>query len=296
MKRKAAFLFAVMMLLLSCVFLVLTDDTSTRPSEEDIILIDGSLVEIEPPMNQTMADYAVSLFSRIKDENFLTNDCYFVLIPDKYKYLADKKAEYDEFYSYMSIALNFATAIDVYDLLDASDYYRTDPHIKQECLVDVANRILESTGREYTTSYVKNTVDIPFYGTYAHRSDLSVTPDELVYLTNDTIDNLYTAEGVSIYNFKKLDTDEPYDFFLSGNQTIVTINNENAQTDKRLIIFRDSFASSLAPLLCEGYSQVVLVDLRYIMSEYLVDFVDFENADVLFLYSTTVMNNSFSMK
>ncbi|MBQ7133020.1 MAG: hypothetical protein IJO20_00825 [Ruminococcus sp.] len=296
MKRKAAFLFAVVMLLLSCVFLVLTGDNSTKPSEEDIILIDGSLVEIEPPMNQTMADYAVRLFGIINDEHLSSNDCYFVLIPDKYKYLADKKAEYDEFYSYMSKSLSFATAIDVYDLLDASDYYRTDPHIKQECLVDVANRILESTGREYTTRYEENTVDTPFYGTYAHRSDLSVTPDELVYLTNDTIDNLYTAEGVSIYNFKKLDTDEPYDFFLSGNQTIVTINNENAQTDKRLIIFRDSFASSLAPLLCEGYSQVVLVDLRYIMSEYLVDFVDFENADVLFLYSTTVMNNSFSMK
>lgn len=296
MKRTVAFLTAVFTLLLACVFVVLTDEKSSESVDSDIVEIGGSLAEIEPPMNKTMADYAVSLFSRIKDENFLTNDCYFMLIPDKYKYLADKKAEYDEFYSYMSTSLNFATAIDVYDLLDTSDYYCTDPHIKQECLVDVANRILESTQRNQVKSYVKNAVDTPFYGSYSHRSNLSVLPDELIYLSSPTIDGLKTEEGVSIYNFKKLSTDEPYEFFLSGNQTIVTINNENAETDKRLIVFRDSFSSSLAPLLCEGYSQVVLVDLRYIMSEYLVDFVDFENADVLFIYSTTVINNSFSMK
>ena len=296
MKRTVAFITAILMLLLSCVFLVLTENEITENAEDDIFEINGSLVEIEPPMNKTMADYAVRLFTVIKNENLSNNNCYFMLIPDKYKYLADKKSEYDEFYSYMSTSLDFAEAIDVYDLLSADDYYRTDPHIKQECLVDVANRILETAGRNQAKSYEEHTVDTPFYGTYFYRSKLNVLPDELVYLNSKTIEGLKTAEGINVYNFKKLGTDEPYEFFLSGNQTIVTINNKSATEDKRLIVFRDSFASSLAPLLCEGYSQVVLVDLRYIMSEYLGDFVNFENADVLFIYSTTVINNSFSMK
>ncbi len=296
MKRTVAFLLAVIALVMSCVFVVLTDDNSPKRNNDDIVEIDGSLVEIEPPMNKTMADYAVRLFSRIHDECLSSNDCYFMLIPDKYKYLADKKAEYDEFYDYMSTSLYFATAIDVYDLLSETDYYRTDPHIKQECLVDVAKKILQSTGREYSENYVEKTVDTPFYGNYFHRSKLSVPPDELTYLTNDTIESLTTDEGVSIYDFEKLSTDEPYEFFLSGNQTVVTINNDSAKEDKRLIVFRDSFASAIAPLLCEGYSQVVLVDLRYIMSDYLKEYVDFENADVLFMYSTTLINNSFSMK
>ena len=74
------------------------------------------------------------------------------------------------------------------------------------------------------------------------------------------------------------------------------MKNNSAQTDKRLIIFRDSFASSLAPLLLDGYSEVVLVDLRYVMSDMVADYVDFSDADVLFLYSTTLLNSSFSMK
>ena len=62
------------------------------------------------------------------------------------------------------------------------------------------------------------------------------------------------------------------------------------------MIFRDSFGSSIAPIMSTAYSEIVLIDLRYIMSESLSEYVDFENADVLFLYSTLLLNNSMSMK
>ena len=77
---------------------------------------------------------------------------------------------------------------------------------------------------------------------------------------------------------------------------MVNIRNPKNPDGKRLIIFRDSFGSSIAPLLAEGYSEIVLVDLRYINSEILGEYVDFENADVLFLYSTILLNNSLAMK
>ena len=123
-----------------------------------------------------------------------------------------------------------------------------------------------------------------------------VQPDELFYLTNSTIENLKTKEDIFIYDFEKLDTDEPYEFFLSGNQSVVHIKNEKAKSDKRLVIFRDSFASSLAPLLADSYSEIVLIDLRYIMSDMIGEYVDFENADVLFMYSTKLINNSLCMR
>ena len=38
--------------------------------------------------------------------------------------------------------------------------------------------------------------------------------------------------------------------------SLLTVDNPNARTDRELVIFRDSFGSSLAPLLLEGYSRV----------------------------------------
>jgi hypothetical protein len=80
--------------------------------------------------------------------------------------------------------------------------------------------------------------------------------------------------------------------YLSGSISLLSIDNPNATTDKELIVFRDSFGSSIAPLLASGYSKVTLVDIRYISSFVIGNFVDFGNADILFLYSTLVLNNS----
>ena len=68
------------------------------------------------------------------------------------------------------------------------------------------------------------------------------------------------------------------------------------KTEKELILFRDSFGSSIAPLLVEGYSKITIVDIRYVQSEYLGNFIKFEDQDVLFLYSTMLLNNSLALR
>ncbi len=77
---------------------------------------------------------------------------------------------------------------------------------------------------------------------------------------------------------------------------MLIIENEKCNTEKELVLFRDSFGSSIAPLLIENYRKITMIDLRYISSS-LLDIVDFnENQDILFLYSTTVINNSFTLR
>lgn len=80
--------------------------------------------------------------------------------------------------------------------------------------------------------------------------------------------------------------------FLTGSRALITIENPNATEDRELIVFRDSFGSSIAPLLAGGYSKVTLVDIRYISPAMIGRFVDFEGWDVLFLYSSQILNNS----
>ena len=80
--------------------------------------------------------------------------------------------------------------------------------------------------------------------------------------------------------------------FLSGSLSLVTIENPLAKEDRRLVIFRDSFGSAIAPLLISGYSEITLADIRYMHPDNLGKFVDFGGCDVLFLYSTLVLNHS----
>ena len=84
--------------------------------------------------------------------------------------------------------------------------------------------------------------------------------------------------------------------YLNGSRSLITIESPNAAGDKELVIFRDSFGSSIAPILLESYSKITLVDIRYLQSSLVGRFVDFDSQDVLFLYSVPVLNNSETMK
>ncbi|MBQ4129223.1 MAG: hypothetical protein IJD68_05575 [Ruminococcus sp.] len=298
MKRFALIFSMLLCLFLSCVFLCFSDNVKAVSPEknDDIVMVQNHLTEQNASVNEQQCDYAVSLFNRIYDEQLSDLDCYFVLIPDKYIYLSDSKESYDKTYDYMCNSLSRFKPIDVYDLLCADDYFYTDMHLRQECITDVAKRINESMGNSFYSDFKKSLASENFLGDYAQKYAKKVDAEELFYLTNKQIDKLYTKENIPIYDFEMLKTNKLYEFFLSGNQSIVTIKNDNAQSDKRLIIFRDSFASNIAPLLTFDYSEVVLVDLRYILSDVVPEYVDYSNSDVLFMYSTALINNSLSMK
>ena len=86
-----------------------------------------------------------------------------------------------------------------------------------------------------------------------------------------------------------------YDLFLSGAEAFLRIDNPAGEGE--LVLFRDSFGSSLAPLLAGSYARVSIVDLRYISTEALGQFLEVSpEADVLFLYSVPVLNNSETIK
>ena len=141
-----------------------------------------------------------------------------------------------------------------------------------------------------------------FYGSYyAEISNNEIQPDELKYLTNSMIENcvVYNTEKEAeekVYNLDRVnETNNKYDLFLSGAAAIQRIDNNEINNGKKLILFRDSFGSSIAPLLIGYYEEILLVDIRYVNSEFLdnyIDFDEYENQDVLFLYNTRVINKS----
>ena len=105
-----------------------------------------------------------------------------------------------------------------------------------------------------------------------------------------------TPVSVELYDMGKAEGKDPYEMFLSGTQPLLIIENPDAGTEKELILFRDSFGSSLAPLLAEGYAKITVVDTRYVSGSLLGELIEFEDQDVLFLYSTMLLNNSLAFK
>lgn len=268
----------------------------SQKENNDIFVKDGHISKIEYPLNDKMLNYSVSLFTKIYQKYLKQNNVYITVIPDKNKYIADLKLDYEKLNSYMYDNLPFCTPIQVDHLLSADDYYFTDSHWRQDQIVDVAKHIAKSMDISLEYEYQKLTLEREFFGVYAGQSALKCKPDTITYLTNDTINGFEVTGANAIYDLKKANGKDAYELFLSGNQPLVEIKNPQNTSGRKLIVFRDSFASSLMPLLAQGYSQVTMIDLRYINSQLLDKYVDFSEADVLLLYSAGILNNSTSMK
>ena len=281
-----------------------------KSESNDIYIENGYVSKVEYPMNNALIENAVNKFEHIIDK-FMTNDgvnVYLSIVPDKNYFLAEENGypslDYDLMESIVVEGLEGkAEYIDIFDLLTIEDYYRTDTHWRQECIVDVAGALLEAMGAGTTGEYTENTLDAPFNGVYRGQLGLPLKPDSLVYLTNDVINSCIVTsydtgkpQAAVMYDMEAANGKDAYEVFVCGADALVTIENPNAKTDRELVVFRDSFGASISPLLCENYAKVTLVDIRYMMSDNVGFFVDFDNCDVLFLYSTLVLNNSSMFK
>lgn len=272
-----------------------------------IYIKDGYAAKLEYPFNEESVAYAAERFRFVYDRYMADKDMqiYLSVIPDKNYFMAQENGypaiDYENFISYLKNNMEFAEYIDIIPLLELSDYYYTDTHWRQEEIKDVAGYLAARMGTGLSDEYTINQVDTPFYGVYYGQSALPLTADTLYYLDSPTLRDckVYDYETnafITIYDFEKTKGNDPYEMFLSGSKSLITIKNPNADTDKELIIFRDSFGSSIAPLLAEGYAKITLVDIRYISPNMLDRFIDFEKQDVLFLYSVSVLNNSITIK
>ena len=278
-----------------------------KADNNDIYVSDGYAVKMEYPLKEDALHYAGERFQNIY-EKYLKDSgskIYLSLIPDKNYFLGENSGhlsmDYEKLFEIMQEEMSYAEYIDITELLDIEDYYKTDVHWRQEKIVDVAKEIGSALGITLENQYEIKTLEDKFYGVYFGQSALDLPGEELHYLTNETLEQctVYNYENdktLGIYDLEKAAGNDPYEIYLSGPVSLMKIENPNAQTEKELVVFRDSFGSSLIPMLAEGYQTITLVDIRYIQSEFLSNFVDFTDKDVLFLYSTVVLNNSETLK
>ena len=271
-----------------------------------IYLTQGYAGKIEYPLNSVSVSHALKKLNYIYDTYLKDTDSqiYMTVIPDKGYYLAEPGGypamDYEKLLTQMQIGMPWAEYINITGKLSAADYYRTDTHWRQEKITPVAQTLCGKLQIPMPELAPLLATD-QFYGVYYGQAALPMQPEKLYIMEGELIKNcpVYNHETKrygNIYNTEKLSGPDPYEVYLSGPQAILTVENPNATTDRELILFRDSFGSSLAPYFIQGYKTVTLVDIRYVSSSLLEQFLTFHGQDVLFAYSTLILNNSSTMK
>lgn len=267
----------------------------------NIFIKDDFIFKYEYPLKE---DKVLSFNKKMNNlyDNYLKGmNVYYAIIPDKNFFLSDEylKLDYEKLFKLVNDGLQNMTYIDITNDLKLEDYYYTDTHWRQDKILKVVETLSKQMHFDYVTDY-KIKEYKPFYGVYYGQAALKTKSDTIHYLTNDIIDSAmvedFDSDLKTVYEISSLGKMDSYDVFLSGATPLITITNKKAKTDKELIIFRDSFGSSLAPLLIPGYYKITLVDLRYMNMSNLSNYIDFNNQDVLILYNTLIINNSDTIR
>ena len=172
-------------------------------------------------------------------------------------------------------------------------YYRTDHHWTTEGAYRAYCLLMEELGQssaprdDFTVEQITD-----FYGTSYSKSGLWLTePDTLELWTDSDIQAVTTVydanradpvtrEGMFFREY--LEDADKYPVFLSGNHARVHIET-NADSGKRLLVIKDSYAHALAPFLAEEYSTIDLIDLRYFKQQTISSWLEENPADEILL-------------
>ncbi len=160
-------------------------------------------------------------------------------------------------------------------LLEASKtkqlYYYTDHHWTTTGAYEGYLSYCEAKGLTpvSTEDMQAKTVTEEFYGTiYSKVNDYNHRADSITIYTNpaDTLTVNYTdTQEVtdSLYNLDYVEKKDKYSLFLNNLHTLIEITNETAESDRELVLIKDSYANSMVPFLAHHYKKIYVFDTRY---------------------------------
>lgn len=254
-------------------------------------------------MNQDISQ--TNYFQNLRFVNFLAKqqteaEVTVMLVPSPGTILTDYLPKYatlydsDKMYQEASELLEGVSVVDLRTALKQESeerqiYYKTDHHWNLRGAYVGYQDYCQSRGRQardYDSFGIKAVSD-SFYGTlYSKILDPAAVPDELAAPTNlpelDVVCDKKTHDG--IYDSSKLKEKDKYAYFFGGNYGEVDIKNDQAETEGKLLVIKDSFANSMIPFMVEDYSEIKLLDMRYYKKSVKEALEEYQPDEVLVLY------------
>lgn len=183
-------------------------------------------------------------------------------------------------------------------------FYRYDHHWTTYGAYVAYEKYCEAMGFDYTSIEDANfkVVSEDFKGTvYSKVNDYSVSGDEIVIEDTDkqNIQVIYDDGTITdtMYNEKYLKEKDQYSYFLNNINAKMEIINENAATDKELVVVKDSYANCMVPLLANQYKKIYVYDTRYYKKPISREINANENiTDVIILYNLNTMDSDLGIK
>lgn len=234
-------------------------------------------------------------------KDHLETAMYVTLVPNAVTVLADKlpanapvpdqRMQLDEIRKKLQGGPAF---VDVCDALlahrEEALYYRTDHHWTslgaRYGFEAMAPALKIQPGKEYRIY----TVSDSFEGTLAARSGCHIAQDRVqLYVPQPEPDYkvVYSDSGAicaSLYDRTALETRDHYTVFFGGNHPRIDITT-TVENQRRLLIFKDSYANCFVQFLTPYFEQIILVDPRYYYDDVSILMKQNQITDVLFLYN-----------
>lgn len=260
---------------------------------------------------QEMADFSA------RHEN---TDFYFMLVPSaiavypellpKNAPTASEDAYIDDFYSRLGSSYN---CIDVREALNSHKddtllYYRTDHHWTTDAAYLAFGVLQQQMNLSSPVTFRSGIVCNEFFGSLSAKSGyLTKKADAIrVYLPEypeELMDNSYYTvtypenmkRSGSCYETDALLTDDPYQVFFGSNHPIFTIDT-SLESDRKLLVVKDSYANCLIPFLIPDYKRITVVDPRYYYDDIDALVISEGYDEVLFLYNANTLSADTSLK
>lgn len=177
---------------------------------------------------------------------------------------------------------------------DEKIYYKTDQHWTTLGAFYAFTEAADALGirTDLSSAYASYPVTVDFNGALAAKSGCRMGVKEEIDICvpkvtdNDVIVNYVDEQKkrTSLYDSGKLETRDKYGLFFGGNSSVIDIRTA-AESQKKLLVVKDSFANCFVPFLTPYYREIVMVDPRYYTGN-MKDIMDtYKVTDVLFLYS-----------
>ena len=175
-------------------------------------------------------------------------------------------------------------------------YYRTDHHWTTLGAYYAYVEIMRSYGLEAEIlppeAFERVTVSDAFYGTSWSAGGMKfVSPDSIeLWLHGNEECFTVTADGrelEGLYSYRYLDRKDQYSIFLDGTHDVVTVRSETDADRPTLLLFKDSFANSVAPFLAQHFD-LVLLNLSSVRTDFtdVTAYTEEYNADYVLLIYT----------
>lgn len=276
--------------------------------QNGLIAKEGKILSVQRKIDKKSLDHARDVFSLIYETDLKDTQCalYDSIVPDKSYFLKTGEylnMDYEAYLAQAQSVFSFASEIPIASTLSLDDYYATDPHWRQEAILEQARTIATAMGVKLAEDFTEETIRENFTAQQGLQSVWPHKGDTLKVLKSPSMSSWtiwrYDEKGKrqgTLYDRTKAEGEDPYSVFLSGSAGMIEIENPDGPKDRQLVLFADSYGSSMAPLLATGYSRTTIIDLRNLPSFRLKSMIDFSRQDVLFLYSTSVLNASYNLK